>query len=260
MLRPLSQLLHYREAIRMLVVRDLRVRYSNSALGILWSLLNPLLMMLVFTLVFTFFMPSQIEKYPLYILTGLLPWNFFTASLVGSVVSILQNGPLVSRVYFPREILPLSVVIANLINFLLALILLLVIMLASGVWPGASLLLLPGIILIQVLFTLGLGLFLAALNVQLRDTQAMVDVLTLAWFFVTPIIYPLNVIRNPSLQLLLQVLNPMASLVVSYRTILYAGQMPDFGIILITFIEVALLLVLGYWFFHRASPAFAEEL
>jgi len=260
MLNPICQLLRYREAIRMLVVRDLAVRYSNSVLGVLWSLLNPLLMMGVFTLVFTFFMPSQIEKYPLYILTGLLPWNFFIASLAGTVVSILQNGPLVSRVYFPREILPLSVVLSNLINFLLALSLLFVIMLVSGVRPGLSLLLLPGVILIQLLFSLGLGLFLAALNVQLRDTQAAVEVLTLAWFFVTPIIYPIDVIRSASLRLLLQVVNPMASLIVSYRSILYAGQMPDLRMLLITSAEVALLLVVGYWFFRRASPTFAEEL
>src|SRR5687768_1051900 len=105
----IRQLIRYREAVGMLVRRDLTVRYSNSALGVLWSLFTPLLMMLVFTIVFTFFMPSQIEKYPVYILAGLLPWNFFTACLIGATVSIVQNGPLISRVYFPREILPISV-------------------------------------------------------------------------------------------------------------------------------------------------------
>jgi ABC-type polysaccharide/polyol phosphate export permease len=260
MIEPFRQLIRYREAIRMLVARDLTVRYSNSVLGVLWSLLNPLLMMLVFTLVFTFLMPSQIEKYPVYILAGLLPWTFLTGSIASATASIVHNGPLISRVYFPRDILPIAAILAHLVNFLLALALLFTIMFVYGVSLEASLAFLPVLILIQCLFSLGVGLFLAALNVHFRDTQATVEVLTLAWFFATPIIYPIDLIRNAELRWVVQVLNPMASLIVHYRAILYAGRWPDFSIVLITTVEAVLVLALGYWFFHKASPSFVEEL
>ena len=256
----IRQLIRYREAIWTLVVRDLKVRYSNSVLGVLWSLFSPLLMMLVFTVVFTFFMPSQIGKYPVYILAGLLPWNFFTGSIIGAMVSIVQNGPLISRVYFPRDILPIAVVLSNLVNFLLALTLLFALMLLYRVPIGFSLLGLPLVILVQCFFNLGVGLFLAALNVHFRDTQAIMDVLILAWFFVTPIIYPIDLIQNPTLRLLVQIVNPMAALVVSYREVLYAGQWPDPRLLLMTSTEVLILLGLGYWFFHKNSPSFVEQL
>jgi len=260
LLTQLRLLFRYREAIGTLVARDLKVRYSNSALGVLWSLFTPLLMMIVFTVVFTFFMPSAIERYPVYILAGLLPWNFLTSSLAASVTSIIHNGPLISRVYFPRDILPVSVVLSNLVNFLPALALLFVMMLVYRSPLGWALLLLPVVIALQGLFNLGVGMFIAALNVRFRDTQALMDVLILAWFFMTPIIYPIDLVRNATLRLLLELVNPMASLVVAYRAVLYAGQLPDLRLLLFTFAEVLLVLALGYWFFQKSSPTFVEDL
>jgi ABC-type polysaccharide/polyol phosphate export permease len=227
---------------------------------VLWSLLNPLLMMLVFTVVFTFFMPSQIDKYPVYILAGLLPWNFLSTSMMGATTSIVHNGPLISRVHFPRDILPISVVLTSLINFLLALLPLFALILFYRVPVSLSLVSLPGVILVQCAFNLGLGLFFAALNVRFRDTQAIVEVLTLAWFFMTPIIYPLDLIRHAPLRFLVQVANPMASLVVNYRAILYSGRLPDIQLLLITTTEALALLAFGYWFFHKSSPSFVEDL
>ena len=259
MIDQMRQLIRYREAIRTLVIRDLTVRYSNSVLGVLWSLLNPLLMMLVFTVVFTFFMPSQIEKYPVYILAGLLPWNFFTGSIIGATVSIVHNGPLISRVYFPRDILPISAVLSNLVNFLLAFLLLFAMIVIYHIPVGFSLLSLPMVILIQCLFNLGVGLILAALNVHYRDTQAIMDVLILAWFFVTPILYSIERMR-PTTRPLLLLLNPVAALVVSYREILYLGRWPDPRLLLTTSAEVLVLLAVAYWFFHKNSPAFVEQL
>ena len=122
----LDELWSYRELLRNLVIRDLKVRYRNSALGVLWSLGNPLLMALVFTVVFTVMtgFSSEIEGYPVFVLCGILPWNFFSASVIGSIRSIVDNAPLVSKVYFPRENLPISIVLANLVNFLMALVVL----------------------------------------------------------------------------------------------------------------------------------------
>jgi ABC-type polysaccharide/polyol phosphate export permease len=256
----IRHLIRYREAVRTLVVRDLTVRYSNSLLGVLWSLLHPLLMMAVFTVLFTFFWPSGIDKYPIYILAGLLPWNFFSGATLGAVASIVNNAPLISRVYFPRDILPISTVLSNLVNFLLALLLLLGLALVYRIPLGASLVFLPVVIFIQCLFSLGLGLFLSALNVHFRDTQQIMEVLILAWFFLTPVLYPIDLIQNLDLRLALKVANPIASLVVAYRDILYAGRMPELTSLLITTAEVLGLLVFGYWFFHKTSPSFAEEL
>lgn len=260
LIEQVRQLIRYREAIRTLVVRDLKVRYSNSVLGVIWSLLSPLLMMLVLSLVFTFLVPSGIARYPVHVLVALLPWTFFSGATLGAVNSVVANGPLISRVYFPREILPVSSVLSNLVNFLLALLLLFVIVLVSRIPLGLSLLFLPVVILIQCLFSVGLGLFLSALNVFFRDTQQIMDVLMLAWFFLTPIIYPIDLISNQALRWSILIVNPMASLVVSYRDILYAGGMPDLSLLGITTFECIALLALGYWFFAKHSPNFVEEL
>jgi len=174
------ELIEYRE---LMVVRDLKVRYKNSVLGILWSLLNPLLMMTVFTVVFTVMMPSNIPDFPVFVLCGLLPWNFFSASMTAATGSIVENAPLVKKVYFPREVLPLSVVLSNLVNFLIALIVLFAMIMVFRVRLTAWVLLLPLIILIQVMFTAGMAFFLSTLNVFYRDTKIIVEVLMMAWFF-----------------------------------------------------------------------------
>jgi len=252
--------LHYREAIRTLVLRDLKVRYSNSILGILWSLFNPLLITVVYTLVFTFIFPSGVEKFPVFFLAGLLPWNFFQWATLSGATSILSNGHLVSRVYFPRAILPLSTLISNLVNFLLALIVLLVLTLAYRILPTSAWLGLPVVIFIQCLLSLGLGLFLAALNVHFRDTQQVIEVLLQAMFFITPVIYPLEFIQNADARFLMRIINPMASLIVSYRDILYSGHWPAWQFLGIVAGEAILLFIFGYWFFHKNSANFVEQL
>ncbi len=260
LLAQIRALFHYREAIRTMVRRDLTVRYSNSALGILWSLFNPLLMTAVYTLVFTFLFRNNIPHFPVFFLAGLLPWNFLVGTLLGSVSAIVGNGHLISRVYFPRDILPLATILANLVNFLLALVVLFALALLERIPLGLSLVALPIVILLQCGFSLGLGLFLAALNVHFRDAQQVVEVLVQAWFFLTPIIYPLDFIKTPDLRLLVKILNPMAALIESYRAILYAGQFPDWGVLGITTLQMLVLLVFGYWFFHKNSANFVEQL
>jgi ABC-type polysaccharide/polyol phosphate export permease len=170
-IRHLLELWGYRELVRNLVIRDLKVRYRNSMLGILWSLFNPLLMMAVFTVVFTVMTPySSVKSYPVFVLCGILPWNFFSASVIASIRSIVDNAPLVNKVYFPREILPISVVLANLINFLLALIVLFALMFVFQIPLTRWILLLPVVIMVQLIFTIGISLILATANVFYRDT------------------------------------------------------------------------------------------
>ncbi|MDQ7030726.1 MAG: ABC transporter permease [Ardenticatenia bacterium] len=222
----------YRNLLWSLVMRDLKVRYKNSILGVGWSLLNPLLMMLVFTVVFTVFWPNnQVTNFPAFVLTGLLPWNLFQASVMGSAYSIVGNANLVKKVYFPREVLPMAVVLSNVVNFLLALLVLFPILWASGIPLTRHALWVPIILVIQVAFTVGLAFIFSTLNVFYRDTVMILDVGLLAWFFLTPIFYPMEFI--PATKTLMGItlpvhrlvrwLNPMASIVDAYRIVLYGS-------------------------------------
>lgn len=271
LLKPALHLIHYRELARNLVIRDLKVRYKNSVLGILWSLMNPLLMMLVFTVVFTVMAPvraPELPSYPVFVLCALLPWNFFTSSIIGSTTSIVSNAALLKKVYFPREILPLSLVLANLVNFLIALIVLFAMIFVFQIPLTIWLIYLPLIILIQIIFTLGIGFFLATANVFYRDTQQVMDVVVLAWFFVTPIIYPINILpRNYELlgltldiRRLAYIVNPMASLIANYRDILYYGAPPGLDFLARTAVTAGVVFVIGWLIFQRYSWCFAEEL
>lgn len=268
--KQLIHLVQYRELIRNLVIRDLKVRYKNSALGILWSLMNPLLMMIVFTVVFTVMAPvrsTSLQNFPVFILCALLPWNFFASSLIGCTTSIVANAPLIKKVYFPREVLPISVVLANLVNFLIALILLFGFILIFRVPLTIWLIYLPVVILIQIVFTLGIGFFLATMNVFYRDTQQIMDVLMLAWFFVTPIFYPLDILPKSyelfgvtlNVWRLAYILNPMASLVATYRVILYNGASPAPDFLARTVVTAGLIFLIGWLVFKRYSWRIAEE-
>jgi ABC-type polysaccharide/polyol phosphate export permease len=261
------ELYDYRELIKNLVIRDLKIRYKNSVLGVLWSLINPLLMTLVFTIVFTFMLRRGTENYPVFFMVGYLPWSFLAASVSTSITSIVSNAPLVKKVYFPREVLPLSGVLSNLINFLLSLIVLFALIFAFSVKLTPAILMLPLIILAQTFFVLGLGFFLATANVYYRDTQHIMQVVMQAWFFLTPIFYPISTLPQSAeilgmtvnIQLWVRRLNPMASLVASYRDVLYYGVPTGWDFFLRTFATCLIVLIVGYLVFHRFSRAFGEE-
>ncbi len=259
MISQFRDIYRYREAVRNLVARDLKVRYSNSVLGVVWSLFSPLLMTLVYYVVFTFLVPSGIQKFPVFIMAGLMPWTYFATSMVATTLAISGNGYLINRVYFPREVLPLASLLSNGVNFLISLALLFVFIVIFQIRLGASLIWLPVLVLLQTMLSLGLGLLLSALNVYFRDTQQLVDVGMLAWFFVTPIIYSIDLIHNSTLKLLLEIVNPMAGLVVAYRHVLYSGDWPQSELLAITALEAVAVLVIGALVFRRLSPAFAEE-
>lgn len=264
-----AQLFRYRDLVWNLVARDLKVRYKNSVLGIVWSMLNPLGMMLVFTVVFTILIPNNsIERFPIFVMCGLLPWNWFSGSVVGSIYSVVNSASLVKKVFFPREVLPISVVLSNLVHFLLALVVLLGMMLVSGTPLTRWILLLPLLIAIQFVFTMGLGFFLSAVNVHFRDTAPIMDVLMLAWFFLTPVVYSTDLIPQVKVilgyeipvQRLAYIVNPMASLIASYRVILYNGAPPDLGFLLRTVVTAIACFVIGYLYFVRSSKNFGEVL
>jgi ABC-type polysaccharide/polyol phosphate export permease len=259
----------YRELILNLTIRELKARYKSSVLGFFWSLLNPLGMMVVFTMVFTVIMPpdNQIEKFPIFLLCGLLPWNFFNAGVMTGISSVVANADLVKKVYFPREVLPIASVCANLVNFLLTLIVLFAALILFRVHLSPFLWMLPLVILIQMCFVTGFALILATLNVFYRDTLMIMDVVMLAWFFLTPVFYPIQVLPNSlqvsgitvNVQRLVYVLNPMASLISTYRDLLYWGYRTDLDFFSRTAAASLAVLVFGYWFSTHYSARFGEE-
>jgi lipopolysaccharide transport system permease protein len=267
MIHRITELYSYRELIKNLVIRDLKVRYKNSVLGILWSLLNPLLMTIVFTVVFTLMLPGNIRNYPVFFMCGYLPWSFLADTVIGGTNSIVGNAHLIKKVYFPREVLPISDVLSSLVNFLLALIVLFGMMLVFGINLTASVLLLPVVIAAQILFILGLVFFLSTANVFYRDTQHIMQVVMQAWFFLTPIFYSMDIIPERAtvlgiginLQLWVRRLNPMASLIDSYRDILYWETTPGLDFLLRTIVTCIAIFVIGYLIFCRYSHVFGEE-
>ncbi len=267
MLTWLKELWSYRDLVRNLVSRDLKVRYKNSVLGVVWSWLNPLLMMLIFSFVFgVLYERVDIPNYHILFLSALLPWNFFVGAVMGGIPSVVGNANLIKKVYFPREVLPISVVLSSLVNFLIALPVFFILALASGVPPTKHLLFLPLPILIEVIFAIGIVLILSTLEVFYRDTHMLMDVGMQAWFFLTPVIYPmktlppevtlLGITFNP--QVWLFRLNPMASIINTYQDILYYGTLTAVDFLSRTAVTALAILIFGYWFFRHFSGKFGE--
>ena len=264
----LVELWQYRELLYNLTVRDLKVRYKNSALGIAWSLLNPILMMLVFTVVYTVMIgQSDRRDYAAFVLCGLLPWNFFSGSVMGGVGSVVNNGYLIKKVYFPRAVLPASIMLSNLVNFLVALPVYFVLAWLLGVQFTPYVLFLPVVMLVEMIFILGMSLLLSALNVFYRDVQQIMEVIILAWFFVTPVIWDVSLLPasrvvlgvEVPVQRLTYILNPMASIIAAYRDILYYGGPIGWDFFLRTAITALIVLVIGFYVFNRLKGRFAEE-
>lgn len=240
------------ELLKNLIIRNLKIRYKGSMLGFFWSLLDPLFMMLVY-LLFIRLMRFSIEIPVL--LVGVIVWQFFTMCANDSINIITGSTNLVKKVYFPRIILPLAMVIANLINFLLSAGVLIVILLILKVPVGLSLVWFPAAVVFQFIFCLGIALILCTANVFFRDTEHLMGVLMMTWFFLTPIIYPIE--KVPGEYINLYYLNPMASLVTFYRYIFLGKELPQIGaslIVIIVFFAVGLLV------FSRFQKYFADEL
>jgi lipopolysaccharide transport system permease protein len=276
----LRELWSYRELIVNLVMRDLRVRYKGSALGYLWTQLAPLMMMAVFWLVFSFVMPSGIAMFPVFLIVGLLAWNFCSEAVVGGARSVIDNANLIKKVFFPREVLPLVSVFSSLLSYLLSLPMMFLVMaavqlLALGrlnfAWTIAYL---PVLVIIQTLFLAGVALFTSALAVHFRDFVHLLGILVQFWFFLTPVVYSLDAlgatVGGVPLARIVRWTNPMASLVEFYREILYGtavevGKVPTPGLpalasVLRVLVTALVVLAVGYWFFQRRSGQFGEEI
>jgi lipopolysaccharide transport system permease protein len=255
-----QELIAYRSLVRNLVTKDLKVRYKSSVLGFVWSLLNPLLMMLVYTTVFKTLLATPIENFEVFILVALLPWNWCSRSLASCATSLIDNSTIINKVYFPRVLLPVSVVASEAINFLLALPALFLMMLYFRIPFTPWIAYLPVLFVIQAILLAGLGFLLAALNVVFRDTGVILEVLLLAWFFLTPIFYDIKQLVSPDAVAWMYRLNPMASIITQYRTILYDQGKPDFLFDIRAGVTCLAILVVGYLFFTSLNRRLGEHL
>jgi ABC-2 type transport system permease protein len=222
LLRRVVTVYRYRELLVGLVRKELKVKYKNSVLGALWSMLNPLLYLVVFYVVFQLFLKSGIPKFPIFLLSGLLVWNFFSTSLMGATVSVVSNGALLKKVSFPREVLPLAPIGAGLVHFFLQALVLALALTAFRYEPALkySLLIIPALVVL-VVFTAALGILLAALNVQFRDMQHLLELALVAWFWMTPIVYPFRLVADRLDSLWPLFLNPVTPVVITFQRAIY---------------------------------------
>jgi homopolymeric O-antigen transport system permease protein len=266
----LRQLPRYRGLIQSLVARELKARYRGSVLGFFWSFFNPLLLLLVYTFVFTVVLPGgwneKLGPRALFLFCGLLPWTWFSSSLIESSNILIAGGNLIKKVMFPAEVLPIVSVLANLVHFLFGLIILVVFLVYyKAPLQVSELAWFPVVVLVQLLLTLGLALILSAMTVHFRDIKdILANVLTL-WFFATPIIYPISDINattsgTPAWAKTLINLNPFTHLAVSYQEILfYTGPFGHWKWLLALGVGSLLLFLFGYFLFDRLRDSFAEE-
>ena len=261
MFANLGTLFRYRGLIQSLVSRELKARYRGSVLGFLWSFVNPLLLLTIYSFVFNTIMPNKDPRtrpYAVFMFCGLLPWTWFSASLTDATSSLISGGNLIKKVLFPAEVLPIVSVLANMVHFALGLLILAAFMIVFRHYPNPwALPWFPVVVLVQLIFTLGLALALSALTVHFRDIRDLLaNVLTL-WFFATPIIYP-YFLPTVERYLTLFRLNPFYHLAVSYQEVLFFGQ---FGharsLLLLAVLSVGVFLA-GYWLFDRLRDSFAE--
>ncbi|MFH1061670.1 MAG: ABC transporter permease [Candidatus Omnitrophota bacterium] len=216
----------YRNLIISLTKKEIKIKYKSAVLGWLWSLLNPLLLMLVFSLVFTFIMKIQIANYPVFLLSALLPWFFLNFSLTAAATSIVDNASLIKKAYFPYEVIPLSVVCANLFNFLISQFLLFAFLAYFRIFPSWPWVYLPLIIILQTVFIVGLCLSVAALHTFYRDVKYIIELIMLVWFYATPIFYPLSLVPENIRGFFY--LNPLSLYINAYRDILLYAKVPGF--------------------------------
>lgn len=258
MFDQLREIFKFKNLIYNLVSRDLKVKYKGSILGFFWSLLNPLAMLIVYTVAFKYIIRIRVENFPLFFLCGFLPWTFLSLSLSMAVSSIKDNANLVKKVYFPREILPLSIVLSNLVQFLLTFIILIPALLLFKIKLGLPLLYLPLIIIFHLAFILGLSLLLSALNVFFSDIRHLLEIFLQIWFWLTPIIYPVSFV--PERFQTLYRLNPAVLFVESYRNSLLYNKGLHFADVGTLFLIGAVFLLFGFLVFSGYTKRFAEEI
>lgn len=255
---PLVELFNARELLFSWTFREFRVRYSQSFMGAAWAIMQPLVLMVIFSFVFSFVLNINTGDipYPVFSYVGTLPWTLFATSITFAVPSLVSNMNLVSKIYFPREVLPISSILVALVDFAIAAVLLIPMFLIFRVPITWTIVFVPLILLIQTLLTLGISFFASAINVFFRDVRFIVPLALQVWMYLSPVIYPVTAV--PEQWRWLYFLNPMAAIIDSYRRVLLMGQLPDWPYLGLSAVVSLIVLVLGYRYFKNAERQFAD--
>ncbi|GAB4513287.1 MAG: ABC transporter permease [Anaerolineae bacterium] len=255
----LKELWAYRELLYFLTWRDIKVRYKQTVLGATWAIIQPFLTMVVFSLFFGGLanVPSDDLPYPLFSYAALVPWTFFASGLTNASNSLVGSANLIKKIYFPRLVIPVATLFSGIVDFLLAFVVLLLMMLYYGVLPTINVVWLPFFVLLAFVTSLGVGLWLSAMNVQFRDVRYAIPFLTQLWLFITPIAYPSSLIENDVLRALYGI-NPMTGVVEGFRWALLGTDTAPGLIIGVSSLVALLLLVTGAFYFRRMERSFAD--
>ena len=253
-----KKIYNYRELLKSNVKKEIRGRYKNSILGIMWSFLNPLLQLLVYAVIFGALLGGNDSTYHIYICVALIPWTYFTTTITQAAFTIIGNGDIIKKVYFPREILPISVVTSGAVNFVISTIIILAFVIFSGIGISKYILLYPFILLVQYVLLLGISFIVSAITVYFRDLEHIIGIILMAAFYGTPIVYKLEQLPA-NLQILMK-LNPMTHSINAYRAIFYYHQLPNMKMLGILLIASIGLTVVGYYIFKKLQKGFAEQL
>jgi ABC-2 type transport system permease protein len=253
-----KELYQYRELLKTNIKKEIRGKYKGSWLGVIWTFLNPLLQLLVYSFVFPYILRVNVENYTIFMIVALVPWTYFTTAIQTGTGCIIAESGILKKVYFPREIIPISVVLSSLVNFLITCIIMFLFILFSGIGFTKLVLLFPLIVLIQTIFTLALTLLLSAITVYIQDIGHFVSIVLMLAFYATPIVYNSELLPD-KFQWVIK-LNPMAQVINAYRDSLYYQKMPDMHSLGILTIISLIALVVCYKIFKKLERNFAEEL
>lgn len=242
-----------------LVRKDLRGRYKGSVLGFLWTFINPLLQLLVYTVVFSVIMRANIDKFYIFLFVALVPWIFFSSSITGGAISITSQQDMVKKIYFPRQVLPIAYVTSSFVNMLFCFIIIFAALIFSGIGiEFSTIIYLPVVMIVEYILALGIGLLSAALTVYFRDLEHILGIVTMAWLYLTPIMYPVDMVPKQFLPIFN--LNPMTPVIIVYRDILFYKKTPHIETLLHAFLLGVIVLIIGSMVFSKLQRNFVEEL
>lgn len=253
-----KELYHYRELLKNNVKKDIRGKYKGSFLGVLWSFVSPLLQVLVYAIIFPYIMKVKTPNYLIFLICGILPWTWFTTVISNGTTCITNNSNLIKKVYFPRVILPISVVTSGCINFLISCIIIILFVLFGGLGLSWHLIFLPFIVLIQYIVCLDAALLLSSINVYVKDVEYLIVFIVNMLFYATPILYAPDTFNGTKFAWIFK-LNPFSHIINAYRDIFYVHQVPQIGNLLFLFVIAISLLVICYQIFVKLEKRFAEE-
>ncbi len=258
-MNTIKELYQYREMIFSLIRKDLKGRYKGSVLGFLWTFLNPLFQLVIYTIVFSVLFPTTIEKFYIFLFVGLIPWLFFNTCLAGGATSVVSQENLIKKIYFPRQVLPIAYVTSAFVNMLLTFIVIFAVLLISGFGINFRIMwVLPIVMIVEYLLALGIAMISSALTVYFRDLEYILGIIAMAWMYLTPILYEVDTIPEEYRHLIY--LNPMTGVIMCYKDILYYKQMPEIETIGTAFGIGVIFLLLGFVVFGRLQRHFVEEL